>query len=298
MEQNLRQISNEQLVANLRILKTKEDTVLLEVLEHIHELERRQLYLKLGFPSLFSYLTQSLSYSESEAYRRVESARLMGSLPEIKSDIAAGRLTVTNMTEVRSAMRARKKASGRPVSKEERRQFVNAVLDCSKKEAQRNLAERVPEITANFEERRREHRDGSLELTVLLLPPQRQRLERARDLLAHKGPLYKAADTIDRLSEFYLNKKDLTQGFDPRLEASPHNKMFGQIPMSLRRAVFRRDRGRCQYISQDGRPCATTYQVEIDHVIPISAGGKNELANLRCLCRAHNQWKGDRIRPE
>ena len=289
-------VTNENLIANLKLLKSREDSVLLEVLEHVLEIEKRQLFLSLGFPSLYAYMTQELGYSDGEAYRRIESARLMGGLPEIKEEIAAGRLNVTNMSEVRSAIKAKQKIFGKTVSKHERRELVSAVLGCSKKEAQKNLAEKIPELSQGFEERQRIHGDGSLELTLLLLPDQRRRLERARDLLAHKGPLSKNSDTIDRLSEFYLKKKDLTHRPLPSEEALRHKESFGaKIPIELRRQIFRRDHGRCQFKNPQGKICGASYQIEIDHILPISRGGTNAIENLRCLCRAHNQWKADRI---
>ncbi len=297
----LHALSNDQLISSFKSLKEREDAVLVEVLEHILEFERRRLYLSLGYTSLFGYLTQGLGYSENESYRRVESSRLMAGMPEIKDDIAKGRLTLTNMTEVRTAIKAKYKSTGQSVSKAERRRLVTSVLDCSKKEAQKKIANAIPEIADSFQEKRRELGDGSLELTVLLRPPQRSRLERARDLLAHKGPMQNTAETIDRLSEFYLKKKDLTQGFDPSIESvrqAEQQELLSKdsqspIPAAIRRAVFKRDQGRCQFALPFGRICGSTYRVEIDHIQARSAGGKSVLENLRCLCRAHNQWKAD-----
>jgi 5-methylcytosine-specific restriction endonuclease McrA len=59
--------------------------------------------------------------------------------------------------------------------------------------------------------------------------------------------------------------------------------------------VFRRDRGLCQFKTAEGKICGSRYQIEIDHIVPVSAGGTNSFENLRCLCRAHNQWKSDKI---
>ena len=44
----------------------------------------------------------------------------------------------------------------------------------------------------------------------------------------------------------------------------------------------------CQF-----RTC-TERSAEVDHIIPLKWGGKNELSNLRALCRYHNRSKGDR----
>lgn len=67
----------------------------------------------------------------------------------------------------------------------------------------------------------------------------------------------------------------------PRRQRRPRGDRWAQ----LRRLVWERDRGRCQ-----GPYCRDTgpiplEQAHIDHRLPISAGGSNELANLRVLCR-------------
>jgi 5-methylcytosine-specific restriction endonuclease McrA len=35
--------------------------------------------------------------------------------------------------------------------------------------------------------------------------------------------------------------------------------------------------------------CGSTWQVELDHVVPFALGGPTMAANLRCACRPHNR---------
>lgn len=44
--------------------------------------------------------------------------------------------------------------------------------------------------------------------------------------------------------------------------------------------------------------CGTMDADTIDHVIPLSRGGTNELSNLRPACRQCNMAKGDRLPSE
>lgn len=41
--------------------------------------------------------------------------------------------------------------------------------------------------------------------------------------------------------------------------------------------------------------CGTREDLTIDHVVPLSAGGTNDLANLAVRCRACNSRKGPRM---
>ena len=58
--------------------------------------------------------------------------------------------------------------------------------------------------------------------------------------------------------------------------------------------VYTRDAGACQI-------CGRQLQFEemtIDHIIPLEAGGKNELANYQCACRTCNRMKGTMMQDE
>ncbi|HET8734355.1 MAG TPA: HNH endonuclease signature motif containing protein, partial [Anaeromyxobacteraceae bacterium] len=50
-----------------------------------------------------------------------------------------------------------------------------------------------------------------------------------------------------------------------------------------------RDGDRCQFPLDAGGVCGSTWMVELDHVVPVALGGEPSAANLRCLCRKHNQ---------
>ena len=67
--------------------------------------------------------------------------------------------------------------------------------------------------------------------------------------------------------------------------------MRENIPYELRQAVFERDNYTCQY-------CGRSYDeadLEIEHIIPISKGGNNDIRNIATACRACNRAKGTRI---
>jgi 5-methylcytosine-specific restriction endonuclease McrA len=61
-----------------------------------------------------------------------------------------------------------------------------------------------------------------------------------------------------------------------------------------RRNIFYRDRNRCQY-------CGKTFQqkeLNLDHIVPISRGGKSCWENVVCACIPCNTKKGDRLPSE
>jgi hypothetical protein len=59
------------------------------------------------------------------------------------------------------------------------------------------------------------------------------------------------------------------------------------IPQDVKIAVSARDGGRC-------RKCGSSEKLHFDHVIPVSRGGANTVANIQLLCGACNRAKGAR----
>src|SRR6266567_870564 len=69
----------------------------------------------------------------------------------------------------------------------------------------------------------------------------------------------------------------------PRREPPPAKP--DHVPAHVKRAVWKRDGGRCQWPVQGGGICGSTHQVELDHVTPRGRGGPPTVENTRCLCK-------------
>jgi hypothetical protein len=67
------------------------------------------------------------------------------------------------------------------------------------------------------------------------------------------------------------------------------------IPAHVRREVWARDEGRCQWPLESGGVCGATWQLEVDHRWPKGRGGPPTADNLRLLCHAHNAEAARRL---
>ena len=76
-------ISSQELTGRLYSLRVEERELLVEFLACLGELDKRKLYLELGFTSLFAYCTDHLGLSHSAAFRRTTAARLLMKFPVI-----------------------------------------------------------------------------------------------------------------------------------------------------------------------------------------------------------------------
>ncbi|MFF1919701.1 HNH endonuclease [Streptomyces sp. NPDC058221] len=59
---------------------------------------------------------------------------------------------------------------------------------------------------------------------------------------------------------------------------------------ALRRRVIRRDGGQCTARYSDGRRCELP-GVDVDHIIPDSLGGSDDMDNLALICTWHHAQK-------
>ncbi|WP_374079421.1 HNH endonuclease [Bdellovibrio bacteriovorus] len=87
-------------------------------------------------------------------------------------------------------------------------------------------------------------------------------------------------------------------GIPASVEAENPNEFISNqrryIPLPVRRTVFQRDQC-CQHIDKNtGKKCSSRWQLQVDHVQPVWAGGRNALENLQLLCSAHNKLKYSR----
>jgi HNH endonuclease len=73
-----------------------------------------------------------------------------------------------------------------------------------------------------------------------------------------------------------------------RAGAAPHAEGRRAIPRDVRLEVWERDGGRCV-------ECATDFDLQFDHVIPVALGGATTAANLQLLCGPCNRRKGAAI---
>ncbi len=70
----------------------------------------------------------------------------------------------------------------------------------------------------------------------------------------------------------------------------PRKRLPREVWEDVRRRVWERDQGRCQY--PHGKHPVALAEAHIDHVIS-GKRGTNQLANLRTLCRMHHVLRAD-----
>lgn len=137
-----------------------------------------------------------------------------------------------------------------------------------------------------------------------------EKLRRVQALLSHAVPSGDMAQVLARALDsliVHLEKKKAGVGAAPRAATRPAENVGSKatatrprsashyVPARVRRAVWKRDQGRCTFTSAGGHRCETRRFLEFDHVQPVARGGVATIDGIRLRCRAHNQLEAERV---
>lgn len=325
-----RSLSDSALLARLRELASRERAATADFMACLAEADRRSdAIIGEGYSTLFDFCVRDLKLAESTAYKRVKAARLVRARPEILSRLADGSINVSILSLIapwlekeptlleRSAGKTKREVEALiaglggareipdrirllgpkpPVRSDDDFQpllsppdpHVETAVPAHAPSAVPVHAEAAPMRESASIERRMEFRFAAGQSFV-------HAVERLRALLWHKFPAGRLEDVLFEAAKDYIARRDPAR--EPKRKAMGRRgaKRSRRIPSALRRAVWRRDEGRCAFSGAAGR-CIETRGLEIDHVVPCALDGRSdESANLRLLCRTHNQSEARRI---
>jgi hypothetical protein len=243
-------------------------------------MEKRRLFCELGHSSMFDYLVKGLRFSEGQAYRRINAARLLEKKPHLEDKIKSGELNVTVLSDIQSFIRNEKP------DEQKQDNIIQKAGGLTRKETEAMLvsesSKAIPPKRESLTRKSNEHHRLSVNLSNETLAM----LQKIRDLWGHKK-IESHEDLIAMLAQFTLSKIDPLAGKEKLRTVtgtgnSKPSKQSRYIPAKIKKAVWKRDKGVCS-------KCGSAHALEYDHRIPYAAGGGNDPGNLGLLCRQCNQ---------
>jgi hypothetical protein len=115
------------------------------------------------------------------------------------------------------------------------------------------------------------------------------KLEAARTALSHARPGATAEEILEAGLDLVLAQRAKRNGLVAKPRTEPPPATPDRVSAHVRRAVWTRDEGRCQWPVSSGGICGSRLRVEFDHVVPRARGGPSTAENGRLLCAVHNQ---------
>lgn len=192
---SLTSLPDSTLLQKTESLAAEERRITLSVLHHLAEIERRHLWARESYPSLFVFCVQRLKYTEAQAQRRISAMRLLCKVPEVESKVASGELKVSQLAQVQTFIRAEKKDSGRKVSAAETRRILGSLAGKSTRESENLLLSLSPGLQKQkkAEERIKPLTDAQTEIRFTVDSETLTLLEEAKALFSHNRDMNPAA---------------------------------------------------------------------------------------------------------
>ena len=102
----LKSLADDELLVGLSSVVVRRNQITAEFLAYLAELDERQLFLDLGFASLFEYCVERLGLCESTAGRHIAAARVCRNHPEVFARVASGALHASALSLLRKHLTA------------------------------------------------------------------------------------------------------------------------------------------------------------------------------------------------
>jgi hypothetical protein len=308
-------------------LVTDERRATAALLRALTEIDSWRLYLGEGCASMFSYCTQVLHLAEGAAYNRIEAARAARRYPLILELFEQSAITLTTVRLLAPHLTAENHVAVLMAATHKSKRDIEELAVSLKPKPDAPVVVRklptpptAPMVPVVSTSKRlpapvetaspptgESQRDLSLKppaARIEPLAPERYRIQltvsrethdkfrRAQALLTHAVPSGDPAEIFDRAVTLLVERLEhqrFAQTARPRgtTTSASHSR---HLPAAVRRAVWRRDAGRCAFAGAEGR-CLERAFLEFHHLEPYAAGGATSVENLELRCRAHNVYE-------
>ena len=298
---------------------------LAEFLIALAEFDRERLWLQLGHASLFSYLHHDLQLSNAAAHYRKVAAGLIQRFPEVVEPLRKGKLCLTSVVDLARVMTPENRTEVLPRfffrSKREARELAVEIRPADVI-PQRDVITTVPGSSlfrpgeTGMTHPPKEGEDASvaaqqappphtpdaalqsfvaepltIELCRIHVTVKKRvvaKLDSARAGQSHAQPKATMGEILEAALDLLLEKQARRRSEVAKPQANPRPSGRDHVPAAVRRAVWKRDHGRCIWPLDSGGLCGSTRRVELDHIVPRALGGPSTVDNCRLLCRVHN----------
>ena len=238
----------------------------------------------------------------------------MEDIPEVAGPLKEGHLNLSQAAEMQKAIETSQKETGEKVSNEKKKSLIKSVEGASNFETKDILAKEL-DLKPKEIERATPQSNSTVRVDINLTQKQFEKLQLIKSLLSHQVPDQKTGEVLEVLFDQFLNKnsftkskstessvkKSMTECFmeskvnakykdNPIKEALARNDSLSRyIPVSIKKELFKRAEGCCEFVGKDGVRCHSRYKLQVDHfVVPFSHGGDNSIDNCKIVCASHN----------
>ena len=231
-------LSDDQLLEQTGKLARLDHEVQVFVIDHLCEIDARQLYLRRGYSSPFDYVTRGLGYSAAAAWRRINAMKLCVRIEGVRERLRDGSLTLDAAAQLQAAFERRDRERARearsatagagsatrpyrsapvvparpPAPKpaldvSAQKALVEEAVGKSTRQVMQMLAEVDPALVVPAD-KMRPLSEGRWELKVAIDTECQRGLEQLKGLLSHVDPHMTLGQLVGRLVKEGLERHD------------------------------------------------------------------------------------------
>lgn len=312
---DLKTQSNNDIIIHVKLLVQREKALTLQIIDTLLEIDRRRAYAP-AYSNMYAFLTEGLGYCAGTAMLRLNTMRALKVIPEVRAKILDNSLSLNDVAKTQNYINKINRSTAEPFDTQEQKELFEVAEKVGAKELEVALVKKHNDI-----EMKRAHAKGTpaptprkvyKKIVIEAEPEVVDLMEELKSLLSHKvidGDLnqilkealplaireIKIKKGLLKRSES-KNSKGATSSMRSHGVSSPGvaKKITRSIPSGIKRLIWKRDQGRCQYRDPvTEKVCGSTFQVEFEHIKPWSFNGDHSVENIVTYCKHHNllRWK-------
>ena len=216
-------LKDKELVEKFGVLVREEKEATASVIAHLSEIDRRKLYALEGYSSLFNYCVEKYHYSESEAFLRIQAARLSQPFPEILNYLEKDKMTLTTIKLISPYLTQDNKEvlfkevdqkSTREVEKvlatlfPQEEEILDTIRKLPSSEKTAQILTRCATSTLVKKEAIKPLTSKRFKIEFSASEELTKKIQRAKEILRHTYPQCKLEDILNEALELLLEKKD------------------------------------------------------------------------------------------
>ena len=281
----------------------------LETIFLIAEMETRQTFVELGFSSMWEYLRRMHKQSDTMIHYRLRCARAITRFPQCIDLLREGSLCVTTLAELTKIMNESNcdellaQAMGKSVSDARRMVAKERPKAVPRDVTQSLVSIQVPQqifepsgcepapVASSLAAKQSAQTEVLTEaLSRVHMTVDQDYLDLLKEMrseLSHKMPGAADFEILKECMRIARKTSKKRKGIVDRPRAD-RVADDGAISHSVKRIVEQRDEGKCQWRSEDGGICGSTYRVEFHHKQDRAKGGAGTPENVIQLCEKHH----------
>lgn len=260
------------------------------LIEALLEAEREGVVQRKACTSLHNYCVKILMLADDEACSLIAIARKSVEIPEVKTLIHEGKISISNARRIVPHL-----------TQENKDTWLEKAQTLSQYELRKEIVKIKPETATP--ECIRPVAENLAVLTIHISDPTHALWREASDVMARKGKAPKSQDELLALAmNALLEKEDPLRKAQRVVERktapatvarktaslpSPHRR---PLSAGTKHQITLRDGRQCRFRDPSGKRCENRRYLNVHHVLPLSRGGTDAPENLVTLCAAHHRY--------